>query len=46
MAKPGKTTPEERAEQLKREQEFQELLEKRKAVDEKLAAERKQREAS
>jgi RNase H-fold protein (predicted Holliday junction resolvase) len=41
MAKPGKMTPEERAEQLKREREFQELLEKRKELDEKLAAERK-----
>jgi hypothetical protein len=40
MAKPGKMTPEERAERLKREREFQELLEKRKALDEKLAAER------
>jgi hypothetical protein len=40
MAKPRKRTPEERAERLKREREFQELLEKRKALDEKLAAER------
>jgi len=39
-------TPEERAERLKREREFTELLEKRKALDEKLAAERNQREAS
>lgn len=46
MAKPRKMTPEERAERLKREREFRELLEKRKALDEKLAAERKQREAS
>jgi hypothetical protein len=46
MAKPGKMTPEERAERLKREREFQELLEKRKALDEKLATEREQREAS
>lgn len=46
MAKPGKMTPEERAERVQREQEFRELLEKRKALDEKLAAERKQREAS
>jgi hypothetical protein len=41
MAKPGKMTPEERAEELKREREFQELLERRKELDEKLAAERK-----
>jgi len=40
VAKPRKWTPEERAERLKREQEFRELLEKRKALDEKLAAER------
>ena len=46
MAKTGKMTPEERAERLKREREFQELLEKRRALDEKLAAERKPREAS
>jgi len=46
IAKPGKMTPEERAERLKREREFQELLEKRKALDEKLAAERKQRRGS
>jgi RNase H-fold protein (predicted Holliday junction resolvase) len=46
MAKPKKMTPEEHAERDKREREFQELLEKRKALDEKLAAERKQREAS
>jgi hypothetical protein len=39
-------TPEERAERIKREREFTELLEKRKAVDERIAAERKQREAS
>ena len=46
MAKPRKITPEEEAEWQKRSKEFRELLEKRKAVDEKLAAERKQREAS
>ena len=46
MAKPRKRTPEERDERIKREREFTELLEKRKALDEKLAAERKQREAS
>jgi hypothetical protein len=33
-------TPEERAERLEREREFRELLEKRKELDEKLAAER------
>ncbi|HVR12956.1 MAG TPA: hypothetical protein VMS41_04195 [Gaiellaceae bacterium] len=46
MAKRRKTTPEEDAELEKRSREFRELLEKRKALDEKLAAERKQREAS
>ena len=46
MAKRRKTTPEEEAAWQKRHKEFQELLEKRKALDEKLAAERKQREAS
>jgi hypothetical protein len=53
MAKRRKMTPEERAEYEKREREldqrsreFRELLEKRKALDEKLAAEREQREAS
>jgi hypothetical protein len=46
MGKPRKRTPEEEAERLKRHREFRELLEKRKALDEKLAAERKQREAS
>jgi hypothetical protein len=39
-------TPEEEAERQKRHDEFRELLEKRKALDEKLAAEQKQREAS
>jgi hypothetical protein len=46
MAKPRKMTPEERAERLKREQEFRELLERRRALDEKLAAERERRGAS
>ena len=46
MAKRRKITPEEEAAWQKRHKEFQELLEKRKALDEKLAAERKQREAS
>jgi hypothetical protein len=36
-------TPEERAERLEREREFRELLEKPKALDKKLAAEREQR---
>jgi hypothetical protein len=42
MAKPRKRTPEEHAERLEREREFRELLEKRKALDKKLAAEREQ----
>jgi hypothetical protein len=42
MAKPGKMTPEKRAERLERHREFRELLEKRKALDKKLAAEREQ----
>jgi hypothetical protein len=46
MAKPRKMTPEERAERLKREREFRELLERRRALDEKLAAEREQRGSS
>ena len=46
MAKHRKTNPEERAERLRREREFRELLERRRAVDEKLAAERERREAS
>jgi hypothetical protein len=46
MAKPRKWTPEGRAERLKREREFRELLERRQELDKKLAAERKQREAS
>jgi hypothetical protein len=46
MAKPRKWTPEERAERLKREREFRELLERRQELDKKLAAERRQREAS
>jgi hypothetical protein len=43
---PRKRTPEERAERLKREREFRELLERRQELDKKLAAERKRREAS
>jgi hypothetical protein len=46
MPKPRKMSPEEHAERLKREREFRELLERRRALDEKLAAERKRREAS
>ena len=46
MAKPRKRTPEERAEREKREREFRELLEKRRALDEKLAAERERRSGS
>jgi hypothetical protein len=46
MAKPRKRTPEEEAAWLKRHREFQELLEKRKVLDEKLAAEREQRKSS
>jgi hypothetical protein len=34
-------TPEERAERLKREREFRDILERRHALDEKLAAERR-----
>jgi hypothetical protein len=41
MAKGRKMSPEERAERLKREREFRELLERRRALDERLAAERK-----
>jgi len=46
MAKPPKITPEEEAAWQKRHREFQELLQKRKALDEELAAEREQRKAS
>jgi hypothetical protein len=46
MAKPRKMSPEELAERLKREREFRELLERRRALDAKLAAERERREAS
>lgn len=41
MAKGRKKSPEERAERLKREREFRELLERRRALDERLAAERR-----
>jgi hypothetical protein len=46
MAKSRKMTPEERAERLKREREFRELLERRRALDERLAAERERRGTS
>ena len=45
MAKRPKMTPEDRAERLKREREFRELLERRRATDERLAAERKRRDS-
>jgi len=41
MAKGRKMSPEERAERLKREREFRELLERRRALDRKLAAEQR-----
>jgi hypothetical protein len=41
MAKGRRMSPEERAERLKREREFRELLERRRALDERLAAKRK-----
>jgi hypothetical protein len=46
MAKPRKRTPEEHAERDKREREFRELLDRRQALDRKLAAERVRRQAS
>jgi hypothetical protein len=46
MGKPRKRTPEEHAERLKREREFRELLERRRALDEKLAADRERRKAT
>jgi hypothetical protein len=46
MSKGRKMTPEERAERLKREREFRELLERRRELDQKLAAEREQRRSS
>jgi hypothetical protein len=46
MAKGRKMTPEERAERLKREREFRELLERRREVDQRIAAERAQRSGS
>ena len=46
MAKRRKRTPEERAERLKREREFRELLERRIEVDRRLAAERERQQKS
>jgi hypothetical protein len=46
MGKSRKLTPEERAERLKREREFRELLERRHELDRRLAAERERRTAS
>jgi hypothetical protein len=46
MTKRRKMNPEERAARLKREREFRELLERRRELDRKLAADRKQREVS
>jgi hypothetical protein len=46
MAKPRKRTPEEEAERDEREREFRELLERRRELDKKLAAERERRETS
>ena len=46
MAKPRKMTPEEHAEREKREREFREMLERRQALDKKLAAEREQHKSS
>jgi hypothetical protein len=40
MAKNRKLTPEELAERLKREREFRELLERRRELDRRLAAQR------
>jgi hypothetical protein len=41
MAKGRRMSPEERAERLRREREFRDLLERRRELDQKLAAERK-----
>jgi len=46
MAKRRKMTPEELEERLKREREFRELLDRRRALDQKLAAEREHRRGS
>jgi hypothetical protein len=43
MGKGRKMTPEECAERLRREREFRELLDRRREVDRRLAAEREQR---
>jgi hypothetical protein len=44
MAKPEKMSPEERAERLKRERDFYELLRRREQRDRELAVERERRE--
>jgi hypothetical protein len=46
MARPRKRTPEERAEREQRIREFRELLERRRELDKKLAAERERRESA
>jgi hypothetical protein len=46
MAKGRKRTPEERAVRVKREWEFRELLDRRIAVDRRLAAESEQQQES
>jgi len=46
MAKTPKKRPEERAARLEREREFRALLERRRALDERLAADRRRSQAS
>jgi hypothetical protein len=46
MTKRRKMTPEEYEERLKRQREFEALLRRRQALDERLAAERRRGEAS
>jgi hypothetical protein len=46
MGKSRKRTPEEVEARLKREREFRELLERRRATDERLAAEQARRRRS
>jgi hypothetical protein len=46
MGKSRKRTPEELEARLKREREFRELLERRRAMDERLAAEQARRRRS
>lgn len=43
MGKSRKLTPDELAERLKREREFRELLERRRAVDQRIASDRARR---